>query len=281
VNRIMANRPTSAGPASRRDRAADVRPAEYRRAGAAPLLLLALTAATSVLLGACQAAEIVTGPATVIDGDSLKIGETTIRLHAVDAFEGRQTCLRRGERWPCGEAAANRMRELVAGRTITCEPRDLDDYGRTVAVCSSGRIDLGAELVRDGLALAYRRYGNDYVDEEDEARSARRGVWAGEFTPPWEWRRNPEPAAAPRAPPPTPDRSAQAERRAGGAADSGSGASGRTGSCRIKGNISDRGRIYHVPGSRSYEQTVIDESRGERWFCSEQEAIAAGWRAPR
>jgi hypothetical protein len=51
--------------------------------------------------------------------------------------------------------------------------------------------------------------------------------------------------------------------------------------CRIKGNISSSGRIYHVPGSRSYESTVIDESKGERWFCSEDEARAAGWRAPK
>ena len=54
-----------------------------------------------------------------------------------------------------------------------------------------------------------------------------------------------------------------------------------TAGCRIKGNISQNGRIYHVPGSPSYEQTKIDESKGERWFCSEAEARAAGWRAPR
>jgi hypothetical protein len=53
------------------------------------------------------------------------------------------------------------------------------------------------------------------------------------------------------------------------------------GDCRIKGNISQNGRIYHVPGSASYDQTQIDTSKGERWFCTEAEARAAGWRAPR
>ena len=51
--------------------------------------------------------------------------------------------------------------------------------------------------------------------------------------------------------------------------------------CRIKGNISDNGRIYHVPGRGAYDQTVIDESKGERWFCTEEQARAAGWRPPK
>jgi hypothetical protein len=51
--------------------------------------------------------------------------------------------------------------------------------------------------------------------------------------------------------------------------------------CQIKGNIGSSGKIYHVPGSQAYEKTKIDEARGERWFCSEDQAVAAGWRAPR
>ena len=52
-----------------------------------------------------------------------------------------------------------------------------------------------------------------------------------------------------------------------------------TGQCVIKGNISSKGeRIYHVPGGRYYDATVIDTAKGERWFCSEAEAVAAGWR---
>jgi hypothetical protein len=114
-------------------------------------------------------------------------------------------------------------------------------------------------MVRAGLALAYLQYGDDYVTEEADARAAHRGLWGSEFTPPWDWRRNPRPEPRSTAP----------------ATESPSG------DCSIKGNISENGRIYHVPGSRSYEDTVINESRGERWFCTQQQAQAAGWRAPR
>jgi len=117
-------------------------------------------------------------------------------------------------------------------------------------------------MVRAGFATAYRRYSNDYVDEENEARSARRGIWAGEFTNPESYRHDEPPSQAR-------DRPAQPQR------------SPRDG-CDIKGNINGEGaRIYHVPGASSYDDTRIDEGKGERWFCTESEARAAGWRAPR
>jgi hypothetical protein len=114
-----------------------------------------------------------------------------------------------------------------------------------------------------GLALAYRQFGDDYVDEEAQARAARRGVWAGTFTPPWDWRRDPQAESRP---------SVREPAEPGG-----------NGDCLIKGNISRNNdqRIYHVPGSPSYAQTVIDASRGERWFCTEDEARDAGWRPVR
>jgi len=214
-------------------------------------------------LCACEPPVTVSGTATVIDGDSLEIGDTSIRLHAIDAPEGRQTCTRDGAVWHCGDSAAAKLRALAGTSTLVCTQRDTDSYGRTVAVCTNGAADLGAEMVRAGLALAYRQYGDDYVREEDEARAARRGLWASEFTPPWDWRRNPG----------RPERSSRSAEPAAPGAD---------GDCRIKGNISGEGqRIYHVPGSASYTQTQINPARGERWFCSEREAQAAGWRAPR
>lgn len=219
-----------------------------------PLLLIA------GCLCACEPATTISGSARVIDGDSLEIGATSIRLHAVDAPEGRQSCTRNGAAWRCGAAAADKLKQLVGTHTIVCTKTDIDMYGRTVARCSNGTVDLGAEMVLAGLALAYRQYGNDYVNEESQAQAARIGVWAGEFTPPWDWRRNPT-TASPAIEP----------------AVSAAGSD-----CLIKGNINRQGdRIFHVPGSRSYTQTRIDESRGERWFCSEQQALSAGWRAPR
>jgi endonuclease YncB( thermonuclease family) len=205
------------------------------------------------------------GTARVIDGDSLRVGDTEVRLFGIDAFEGRQVCTRDGSPWRCGEAAASELRTLTQGRTIACNQRGTDSYGRTVAVCSNGDADLAAALARLGLALAYREFSDDYVDEEADAQSARRGAWAGEFTAPWDARRG---------------RNTQAAPEQGASDDTGESACRGTG---VKGNISRSSddRIYHVPGSRSYNDTVIDEPAGERWFCSEQEAVDAGWRAPR
>lgn len=226
------------------------------------VMALALSAAT-----ACLAQERITGRAKITDGDSFEIGATHVRLFGVDAPEGQQPCTRNGAAWRCGDAATAELRRLVGGRDVVCTQRDVDDYGRMVAVCRSDNTDLGGAMVRAGFALAYRHYSNDYVDEENEARAARRGVWAGEITPPWDWRRNerraPTPSDTQRSTPPITQ-------------------SAPSGNCRIKGNInSDDERIYHVPSSASYDDTRIDESRGERWFCSEQEARSAGWRAPR
>lgn len=212
---------------------------------------------------ACVPQERLSGRADVTDGDSFEIGATGVRLYGIDAPEGRQSCTRAGRDWACGNEAARKLRSLIGDRDVTCTQRDVDDYGRIVAVCRSGNTDLAAEMTRSGFATAYRRYSNDYVDEENEARAARRGIWAGDFTPPESYRRE-EPSAQRRA------RAAQAASQPG-----------RDG-CYIKGNINGDGeRIYHAPSSPSYGDTAIDERRGERWFCTEAEARAAGWRAPR
>jgi len=212
---------------------------------------------------ACVPQERISGRAEITDGDSFEIGSTSIRLYGIDAPEGRQPCTRDGRDWACGNEAARKLRSLTGDRTVTCTQRDVDDYGRIVAVCRSGGVDLAAEMARSGFATAYRRYSSAYVDEENEAKAARRGIWAGDFTDPAAYRRNETSA----------QRSAGNEPR--------SSQPDRDG-CNVKGNINGDGeRIYHVPGSSSYDNTAIDESRGERWFCTEAQARAAGWRAPR
>lgn len=231
----------------------------------ARLSLLALAALALGAEAACVPQERISGRAEITDGDSFEIGATTVRLFGVDAPEGRQSCTRGGRAWACGNEAARKLRSLVGDRTVTCTKRDVDSYGRVVAVCRSGAVELNAEMVRSGLATAYRRYSSDYVDEESEARSARRGIWAGEFTNPEDYRHDDRSGDAP------------AQRRNDGAASP-----SRCDGCYIKGNINGQGeRIYHVPGSSSYDDTVIDESKGERWFRTESEARAAGWRPPR
>jgi endonuclease YncB( thermonuclease family) len=224
-------------------------------------LLFAAAAATLGAERACVSQQRFSGRATVTDGDSLEIGATRVRLFGVDAVEGRQSCARAGREWPCGEEAARKLRSLIGGRSITCQQRDVDDYERIVAVCRAGNTDLAAEMVRHGFATAYRRYSNDYVDEENEARAALRGIWAGEFARPESYRDEQRDSAR------GPTSTRQQPPRGG---------------CDIKGNVNGEGeRIYHTSASPAYRDTEIDEERGERWFCTEAEARAAGWRPPR
>ena len=110
----------------------------------------------------------VTGPAKVIDGDSLKVAGERIRLHGIDAPETRQTCWDDRSEFPCGKHVKAILEMSVKGQTITCEERDRERYGRIVAVCyDEKRVDLGRELVRLGWALAYRDYSLDSTKREN------------------------------------------------------------------------------------------------------------------
>ena len=131
----------------------------------------------------------IAGPAKVIDGDTIEVSGQRIRLYGIDAPERRQTCRRAALTWPCGAEAARALRLFINGRRVTCRERDVDQYGRVVAVCHAGGQDLNGRLVAEGMALAYRRYSTDYVGAEEAARAAGTGLWAGLFIPPWEWRR--------------------------------------------------------------------------------------------
>jgi endonuclease YncB( thermonuclease family) len=151
------------------------------------VLAAALVFATA---GAALADDLV-GRASVIDGDTIEIHGIRIRLFGIDAPESRQLCTdRSGQQYRCGQVAALALADRIGQRTVHCEPRDTDRYGRTVAICSAGGENLNGWLVAQGHAVAYRRYGGKIFDtEETEARAAGRGVWQGEFQLPWEWRR--------------------------------------------------------------------------------------------
>lgn len=127
-------------------------------------------------------------PATVVDGDTMRIGKVTYRLHGIDAPEKSQICRKNGVDWLCGQEAGAYLRRLVGQRRVECRPRDRDRYGRIVAICWAGETELNREIVRAGLAWAYTAYGRDYEDAELEAQIGRRGIWAAEALPPWEWR---------------------------------------------------------------------------------------------
>ena len=193
----------------------------------------------------------ITGQARVVDGDTIVVGRVRIRLEGIDAPETGQTCTTRaGEVWPCGRKATAELAHMIGDRAVSCEDRGLDKYRRVLAVCRAGDVDVNAEMVRRGYAWAFVRYSRDYVALEAQARAAGIGIWSGEATPAWDYRRESWQAAEPAAP-------------AG---------------CAIKGNVTAHGRIYHLPWSPWYGKVKMDGDRGKRWFCSEAEALAAGWR---
>jgi endonuclease YncB( thermonuclease family) len=128
----------------------------------------------------------------VSDGDTIRSGQLRIRLHGIDAPERQQHCTTpEGARWACGNAAWDALKTLVASvAALDCQITDVDRYGRLIMRCFAGEVDVGARLVRAGMALAYRRYADDYIADEEAARAARLGLWAGQFDAPWEWRRS-------------------------------------------------------------------------------------------
>ena len=218
--------------------------------------------ASLIMASPAFAADLI-GQASIIDGDTIEIHGQRIRLFGIDAPEHDQLCEAGGNQYRCGQQAALALADQIGSRTVDCVPRDVDQYGRVVAVCSAVGEDLNAWMVRNGWALAYRHYSTAYVPDEDAAHLAGDGIWRGTFVAPWDWRRAQRQGAA------------QTEAQAQGPAVD----NNATGQCAIKGNISSKGeRIYHVPGGRYYDATVIDTAKGERWFCTEAEAVAAGWR---
>jgi endonuclease YncB( thermonuclease family) len=203
------------------------------------------------------------GVAVAGDGDSLRVGETRIRLFGIDAPEFDQQCTKSGQRWACGQASADRLSKLVTGREVRCMPMGDDGHGRTLARCSVGQVDVNRTMVATGNAVAFRRYSMDYVAAEETARASKRGLWAGSFKMPAEVRAERRPGRG----------GGQTRRRAPASRR----ASGIASACNIKGNHSRKGEfIYHVPGMPYYNQT-----RAEAMFCSEAEARAAGYRPAR
>lgn len=197
------------------------------------------------------AAERIAGTARVIDGDTLDITGTHIRLEGIDAPETGQTCGRKWlGSWNCGASATSALESMIAGREVTCESRGHDKYHRMLGVCFVGGREINAEMVRQGHAWAFVKYSQSYVEAEAEARVLRIGIWQGTAEPAWVYREK---------------RWASAEE----AAPKG---------CAIKGNVTRNGQIYHMPWSPWYVRVKVDPAKGERWFCSEAEAVAAGWR---
>ena len=147
-----------------------------------PLMLLLLMS-----LGLKAYADL-SGPAVIVDGDTLSISGNKVSLHGVDAPEQDQTCRINGVIWSCGYKAAEAVREWTYTKEVRCVGNQKDQYGTLVANCFVSGYNLNARIVSEGLGLADRKYSEQYIPEEDQARKARKGLWAGEFVAPWDWR---------------------------------------------------------------------------------------------
>ena len=165
------------------------------------LVLIALVAAVAHLRGFAPSARpqaapqatgaAVAGRARVIDGDTIDVAGSRIRLFGIDAPETRQSCRSAlGRDYACGRLATRALAAAIAGRAVACTPVDHDRYDRDVAICTAGGRDLGDVMVRSGNAVDYARHSQGrYAAAEREAREAKRGIWAGEFEQPEAWRR--------------------------------------------------------------------------------------------
>lgn len=170
----------------------------------------------------------------------------------VDAPEPAQSCYRRAEVWACGEAAIAYLRAFVGASRVDCVVQDTDAEGTAHARCRVMGLDLSAELASRGLALVPRGGPQDYILNHHDGRTHTAGLWGSIYMPPWEWR---------------------VGRRVVEWITDERG-------CSVKGDLSEAGeRIYYLPNQPVFQDVRIEVALGERWFCSAEEAQAAGWRA--
>lgn len=206
------------------------------------------------------------GRASVIDGDTIEIHGQRVRFNGIDAPESDQIC-RDGEDRPirCGAKSAEFLDAfLKRSRPTRCEFVEWDSYGRFVGNCfRADGLSVSAAIVTAGHALDWPKYsGGKYAKYQEMAVSEKHGLWSGWFVVPWDYREQ------------------QRKKKSDQSDVSLFTSITNSGSCKIKGNISQNSgqKIYHVPGQKYYTQTRINPLFGERWFCSEIEAVSNGWR---
>ena len=193
----------------------------------------------------------VNGRATALSGDTLRVGGTTVAMSGIEAPLNGQMCASGSTRqWRCDAAAKAELARLAGRGRVTCKLSGTDANGRQEGTCTIGDRDLAAELVRGGHVFAETGLFSSYGSLEQEARTAKLGMWGGDAERPADYRAHKWQDAKRDAPD----------------------------GCPIKGGVKRGQRIYVLPWSRDYESTRVSTGRGERWFCSESEAQAAGWK---
>lgn len=224
------------------------------------IISLLLVFALGLAMGSVVSRAEMTGNVCVESGDTIAlnakrsstecIGGIPVRLHGIDAPEIKQQCREpSGHMVQCGRYAAAYLLDLVKHKEVVCKGNSQDRYGQWLLICFLDGMDLNGEMVRSGWAVAYEYLTARYMETEKGAQEAGIGLWGMEFVRPDKWRDG--------------IRLADADGKD---------------ACMIKGNIGLTGeKTYYLPGDEWYDETRIDESKDERWFCNEDEAVAAGW----
>ncbi len=135
------------------------------------------------------ASEII-GIANITDGDTIKILNNRIRLHGIDAPEKAQECIKESKKYSCGKTATAALIKKTYKNIVTCKVQNKKDrYNRYIGVCYIDLTDLNKWMVRNGHAIAYRKYSKDYIEDEDYAKKNKLGLWSGKFMHPEKWRK--------------------------------------------------------------------------------------------
>ena len=127
---------------------------------------------------------------TVIDGDTIRLGDVKIRFSGIDAPEINQTCVASEGKVACGKISRDLLIEKVTNNKISCTDEGKDFYGSVLGECFVNGESLSTYLVREGFAFAYRKYSNKYIEDEEFAKFNKLGMWSMEFQYPWDYRRN-------------------------------------------------------------------------------------------
>ena len=191
------------------------------------------------------------GRARAVTGDTIVLSGQVVRLSGIEAPELTQVCRNaRRRRWRCGRASRQALSKIVGSRKVSCSNLHADKNGFKTGTCRIGEDDIAMRLLRSGHAVSTASSYGSYSTEEAAARSAKVGIWGGSAQSPEEFRVATWNSAKVKAPD----------------------------GCPIKGRVTRSGKVYLLPWSPTYRSRKIRKSRGERWFCSESDALAAGWK---
>ena len=152
--------------------------------------LLALVLVVFLNLNIKIIASEISGFAVVTDGDTIKISNNKIRLHGIDAPEKKQNCTKNAKEYNCGIVATEALINKISKNVVKCLiQKNKDRYNRFIGVCFDDQENLNKWMVRNGYAIAYRRYSKDYILDEDYAKKNKLGLWSGIFLDPEKWRK--------------------------------------------------------------------------------------------